>query len=126
ARPAGARRGGAVVVRPRHVPSDLVDARCRLAQLAESTLDLANDLRRVVEPRAEGHLGALGDLAALAQPLVHLGGERRDLLSQELTLLAERLAELTPERIELLLHHEDRATGAPFPARPPRAPHQPA
>src|SRR5437867_10927637 len=43
------------------------------------------------------------DLAALAQPLVHLRGQAGDLLAEELGLAAERLPDLRAERVELLL-----------------------
>src|SRR5206468_245913 len=77
----------------------------------EAPLHLADDLRRVVEARAKSSLGTLRQVAALAHPLVHLGGEGGELLYDGLTLLAECLAELSTERVELLLHEEEGCGG---------------
>src|SRR5437870_1065382 len=54
--PAAELRGAEDVLEARHVASHLVDARRRLAELAEAPLHLADDLRRVVETRAKSSL----------------------------------------------------------------------
>src|SRR2546427_10687106 len=96
-------RGAQDIVQRGDVAPHLVDLGGRLAQLAEALLHLAHHARGVVEPLADGGLAALRQLEALAQAVVHLPREQSQLLTDELPLTGQRLPQLSPEGVELLL-----------------------
>src|SRR5207245_9806212 len=94
--------------RPADVAPHLRCPRGPLAPLSEPLPHLAHHTRGVVEPLADGGLAALHQLEALAQAVVHLPREQSQLLTDELPLTGERLAQLRAERVELLLQEEQR------------------
>jgi len=113
-RPGGARpgrrgasgRAGCRAARRRRAPPRRPWRSPRAAR--RGLLHLAHHARGVVEPLADGGLAALHQLEALAQAVVHLPREQSQLLTDELPLTGERLAQLSAERVELLLQEEQR------------------
>src|SRR5262249_32982369 len=122
--PAAELRGPQDIVEARDIAPDLVDLGGRGAELAEALLDVGDDTGGVVEALADGPLAALDEREALAQTVVHLAGELRELLADQLALAGQRLRQLAAERVELLLEESQSARVVGRPRAPGDLPRQ--